>query len=582
MQTINFDIAHLLRKIKSGHFLIPQFQRDFTWKEGQTRLLIDSIARNYPIGSLLILGKNDGVTLKSRKLDAAYPPKNIDMDGLVGFDEIGSESYYVLDGQQRLTSIARVFLDAHPNRNYYFDLKRMHDVFRDEDPGWIVSRARGMKNPERKDNNRLLRTDIALDQAKCDIYISEYIEDSDDFPEFKGNKSEARKAAATLKGIFETIRKFSIPFVALDNDAPLESVCRVFETINSTGTRLTTFDLAVARYYPEPDLKELMENAAEIYPVLADYEVDGERILQILSLVSLREKNKFPEATRSVLLSLDSDFIKEKWNDAALYLAKTFEWIRDNLGASAKIQPPHGMLVSIAAALMYKSSGLSDSSFLNVFKKWYFCSTLAYSPIMANNYKIGQDFRVFCDVLDGNGSVDYPKVYFDVKDIIDIKNVSDSRYRAIQSLMRTTLKEDLITGNLLVGEVEDHHIYPYSLCKSGLSKSKLNSIANKIIVSKETNRCISDTNPDKYLFDLAVMHKKEGTVGDFDRRLECCFVPYSSTLDGFGNLFSKENFDDFLRDRSLKIIERIKDLVGDAWESPTISDDEYDNQTSEV
>ena len=46
MQTINFDIGNLLKKIRAGHFLIPQFQRDFTWKEGQTRLLIDSIARN--------------------------------------------------------------------------------------------------------------------------------------------------------------------------------------------------------------------------------------------------------------------------------------------------------------------------------------------------------------------------------------------------------------------------------------------------------------------------------------------------------------------------------------------------------
>jgi hypothetical protein len=33
------------------------------------------------------------------------------------FDEPGSESYYVLDGQQRLTSIARVFLDVHPIRS---------------------------------------------------------------------------------------------------------------------------------------------------------------------------------------------------------------------------------------------------------------------------------------------------------------------------------------------------------------------------------------------------------------------------------------------------------------------------------
>lgn len=74
MQTLNFDIGQLLKKVRAGHFLIPQFQRDFTWKEGQTRLLIDSLARNYPIGSLLILGKNDDVPLKSRKLNANYPP----------------------------------------------------------------------------------------------------------------------------------------------------------------------------------------------------------------------------------------------------------------------------------------------------------------------------------------------------------------------------------------------------------------------------------------------------------------------------------------------------------------------------
>jgi len=183
MQTINFDISQLLKKIRSGHFLIPQFQRDFTWKEGQTRLLIDSIARNYPVGSLLILGKNEEVPLKARTLDALYPPKETGDESLVVFDEPTSESYYVLDGQQRLTSIARVFLDAHPKRNYYFDLNKMHYFFKDENPSWIVSRARGKKNPPRKDNNRLIRTDVAIVQAECDVYISEYLEDSGDFSE---------------------------------------------------------------------------------------------------------------------------------------------------------------------------------------------------------------------------------------------------------------------------------------------------------------------------------------------------------------------------------------------------------------
>ena len=48
MQTINFDLGQLLKKIQAGHFLIPQFQRDFTWKEGQTKLLIDSSSTLLP------------------------------------------------------------------------------------------------------------------------------------------------------------------------------------------------------------------------------------------------------------------------------------------------------------------------------------------------------------------------------------------------------------------------------------------------------------------------------------------------------------------------------------------------------
>jgi len=152
----------------------------------------------------------------TNSLDASYPPKFGSQEIQEEFDEPSSESYYVLDGQQRLTSIARVFLDAHPKRNYYFDLKKMYEVFDSESPSWIVSRTRGKKNPERKDNNRLIRTDIALDQAKCDVYISEYFEDSGDFPDFENDRKASRLASAKLKGVFETIRKYSIPLVALD------------------------------------------------------------------------------------------------------------------------------------------------------------------------------------------------------------------------------------------------------------------------------------------------------------------------------------------------------------------------------
>lgn len=572
MQTVNFDLSQLLKKIRAGHFLIPQFQRDFTWKEGQTKLLIDSIARNYPIGSLLILGKNDEVPLKSRKLDASYPPKNDVTNEETQFDEPGSDSFYVLDGQQRLTSIARVFLDAHPSSNYYFDLKKMHDFFDSEIPGWIVSRSRGKKNPERKDNNRLIRSDIALDQSKCDVYISEYIEDSGDFPEFDQDKKSARMAAAKLKGVFETIRKYSIPFVALDNEAPLESVCRVFETINSTGTRLTTFDLAVARYYPTPDLKEMYDNSNSLFPILTEYGVDGERILQILSLYHLRESKKFPEATRSVLLSLEPKYIEQYWEKAAFHLSEACDWVKQ-LGATQLTQPPHGTLVSIAAALMCFPGRLSQKNFVTVLRKWYFCTTLAANPSPANNYKIGDDFRRFCDYITNGEGIIYPRVFFTVEDLIDIKHYADSRYKAIQALMKTTTKEDLLTGNMLNEDIEDHHIFPYSLIKSGINKTKINSIINRIVISKSSNREIGNTNPDKYLVDLVEHHKQEGNIGDLDRRFKNCFIPYGCDDTELKHKFSKDSFDKFLSDRAEVILYRIKDVVGDAWQAPSESED---------
>ncbi len=106
MQTIPFDIFQLLKKVKANHFVIPQFQRDFTWKDGQYKLLIDSIARGYPIGSLLLLGKNDAIPLKCRPLDARYPPVDNNFDDVAADIEPNPDTYYVLDGQQRLTSVA--------------------------------------------------------------------------------------------------------------------------------------------------------------------------------------------------------------------------------------------------------------------------------------------------------------------------------------------------------------------------------------------------------------------------------------------------------------------------------------------
>ena len=324
MQTTSYSMGELLRRVKDQNLTIPQFQREFIWRESQVRLLVDSISRSYPIGSLLILDKKPDLPLASRSIQATiregYPP-----DAFISEVERQTETEsYILDGQQRTTSVARVFLNAHPTKLYYFDLKAMWESHRTEETSWIRFRSRGKTEPDRKDNNRLLRADLVLDQKKADIYVSEYMEDSDDFPEL--DKKSAREAAAFIKGIFETIRNYKIPVVTLDRDRGIESVCRVFETINSTGTRLRTFDLAVARFFPEPDLRKLWEDALERHPILRDFEVDGEQVLQVLCLVLAGREDRYPDPSRKNQLDLSPDVIKREWARSSEALAITYQW----------------------------------------------------------------------------------------------------------------------------------------------------------------------------------------------------------------------------------------------------------------
>jgi hypothetical protein len=193
---------------------------------------------------------------------------------------------------------------------------------------------------------------------------------------------------------------------------------------------------------------------------------------------------------------------------------------------------------------------------------------------------VGDDFRKFCDYLETESMLQYPRVHFTIDELIEIKHTSNSSYKAIQALMRTTVKEDLLTGNPLDGELEDHHIFPYSLNKSGLSKGRLNSIVNKVLVSKNTNRTISNTNPDQYLVEVAGVNREHGTTSDFDRRLKTCFIPYSSAESDFENRFAKNMFNHFLNDRAEMLIARIREVVGDSWQvaasgEVNLEDDEF-------
>ena len=86
-------IEDLLSDIGNGQLRLPGFQRPFVWKPVDMRLLLDSIYKGYPIGSIAIWDSR----VELGTLDKIGPiPVPNSSEGSIG---------YILDGHHRLTTL---------------------------------------------------------------------------------------------------------------------------------------------------------------------------------------------------------------------------------------------------------------------------------------------------------------------------------------------------------------------------------------------------------------------------------------------------------------------------------------------
>lgn len=97
LEATRFTVKKILELAQRGELRVPPFQRPFRWRRPDHLLLLDSLYRGYPVGTLL---------LWRRKADAAA----------VTFGEFSTQAaamndaLWIVDGQQRITSMVGCFL----------------------------------------------------------------------------------------------------------------------------------------------------------------------------------------------------------------------------------------------------------------------------------------------------------------------------------------------------------------------------------------------------------------------------------------------------------------------------------------
>lgn len=106
------SVDDLVRLARSGSVRMPRFQRAFRWDQQDVERLFDSIWHGYPVGSLLLWARD-------------APAEDIYFGSLRIEGTSLNEALWVVDGQQRLTTLVATLTGHHPVDppfELYFDL----------------------------------------------------------------------------------------------------------------------------------------------------------------------------------------------------------------------------------------------------------------------------------------------------------------------------------------------------------------------------------------------------------------------------------------------------------------------------
>ncbi|MGV9265142.1 DUF262 domain-containing protein [Kitasatospora sp. NPDC003701] len=107
-----YELGEIVPWAWQGRIRVPHFQRDFRWQSKDVLRLFDSIVRGYPIGNLLLWVRRS-------------PAEMIKLGKLIIDAPAHDEALWVVDGQQRLTSLANALSpegNKHEPFNVVYDL----------------------------------------------------------------------------------------------------------------------------------------------------------------------------------------------------------------------------------------------------------------------------------------------------------------------------------------------------------------------------------------------------------------------------------------------------------------------------
>ena len=510
--------SDLIYEIKKGIIKIPKFQRKSVWNIEQTAKLLDSILKGYPIGTF-ILWETDQRLNDIRNVGNLKLPHTPE----------GSKVQYVLDGQQRITSLFAAYCGE-----IYSGIVVNLDCENDDEI--ITSEPTGNKS-------------LSLHKV-----LTSGMADGEELRKHYGLSAEELNTVSTYSEAFKTYEFSTVVLRKEDIDSAIE----VFTRINTGGQTLTLFEIMSAKTYDEAQKFDMEVKWKSFVKELENVEYEGISNTVILNLLSLT-LSRTKECKRKTILALDKQSIIDHWDGTISALKDSIEYFRTKYHIPVSQLLPYDFLLVPFAYFFYQNKKEPTARQRKYLQEFFWRMALSFRYQSSTESRLAQDVRRIDRILD-NERPDYN----DIKVNLDSpQSLIDTNFRAGNSYCKAVLcllasqepKDFQDNGKVILDNSwlkiassrNYHHFFPRAYLKNKADASKSNSLVNITLVSERLNKQnIRAKAPSIYIGDF----QAENT--DINKALNSHFI----ALAGFG--IESDDYDTFLKARSKRIYEELQ------------------------
>lgn len=463
-------ITSLASRVREGRIRLPKFQREFVWSRQQVLDLLDSIARNYPIGSLLLW--KSSFNLASDRSIAGLQVESY---------EGSEETTYLLDGCQRLSTICgALYWEPEGDPNAYWNL--VYDL---------------------EEERFLHRADLE-DPPAHQVPLRLFPEPSAFFERIMGLPKPLRDRARTL---FDRFTKYEVAVVTLHGTS-LSEVGRIFERVNTRGTPLTTVEFVRAATWTSDF--DLLDEIDRVRGALASKhygQVDRKLLLRAISAAA---GLGFATADIEHLPSVEHSVLRSAVVQTEAAARRAVDFLTTEIGTPTAEALPYPNQLAVVIELFRQLSRPNSAQYAEI-RGWFWRTALSRYYDGWNSRKMAADLEAIKKFAHGARRivVEHPPLSTRLWTTGQYRR--DSARTKAHALMlaaagprdlRTGLRIDTGRALAMANDMQYHHVFPKAwLMRGGTSFEDANVLANIVMLTAISNQAVADQPPSAYLKD---------------------------------------------------------------------------------